>query len=216
MLFCKTIGLIGDVHQQVRALEAALRYLSGLPLDRILCTGDVADGFGNFERCCALLREQNVETVCGNHDRWLVKGTMRDMPDALPSDALADPERGYLRSLPATREINTVAGMVLLCHGMGDNDMGSLLPWDEGYALESNSELQRIISSARWRIVVAGHTHRRLVRHFGNIHFINPGTLLQLDSAPTFAVLDVESQAVRFFELRGTEPTEVEVVALRI
>jgi predicted phosphodiesterase len=140
---------------------------------------------------------------------------MRHVPDAFVPDALIYPDRDYLRALPITREIDTVAGTLLLCHGMGDDDMGGLKPWDEGYALTANTELQRIISSGRWKVIVAGHTHYRMVRMLAGMHFVNPGTLLPMTGGPTYAVPDLESQEVRFFELSGTASAEVEVVALR-
>jgi len=214
-MFSKRIGLIGDVHQQDDALSAALDHLAYLGADCVLCTGDLADGVGSLERCCNLLRDAGVQVVRGNHDRWLLKGTARDLPDAFPSDALVYPERDYLKSLPATRDVSTIAGSLLLCHAMGEDDMGGLNPWDEGYALESNSELQRILSPPRWKLVVAGHTHHRMVRAIGGVVFVNPGTLLPADGrGPGLAVLDLEQRAVRFFEIGAGGVEESEVVGV--
>ena len=41
-----------------------------------------------------------------------------------------------LRDLPATRDYDTPAGRLRLCHGIGDNDMARLHPDTTGYALE--------------------------------------------------------------------------------
>jgi predicted phosphodiesterase len=68
---------------------------------------------------------------------------------------------------------------LLLCHGVGDNDMIRLQPGDVGYALESNLELTALIDAGVHRLVVGGHTHRVMVRRFGGLTVVNPGTLLR-------------------------------------
>ena len=85
----RRVGVIGDVHTEADTLERVLGYLGTLALDRVLCTGDLPDGPGGAEalaRCCALLRQANAVTICGNHERWLQEGFMRDEPDAKAAD----------------------------------------------------------------------------------------------------------------------------------
>src|SRR5678810_334167 len=65
-------GLIGDVHAEDELLELALDYFEKQNVEHVLCTGDVADGAGSVVRCCTLLRQYSVQTVRGNHDRWLL------------------------------------------------------------------------------------------------------------------------------------------------
>ncbi|MFW5740565.1 MAG: hypothetical protein ACOC1F_09385, partial [Myxococcota bacterium] len=107
-------------------------------------------------KCIELLKESAVDCVLGNHDRWLLRGTMRDLPDAIPVSALRDHDPSFLSSLPKTRTYHTSRGRLMLCHGMRDDDMGALLADDEGYALESNFELQELIVPGRHGFVVAG------------------------------------------------------------
>lgn len=45
-------------------------------------------------------------------------------------------------SLLVTRRLATMARDFLLCHGLGEHDMARMKPWDEGYALEYNFELE--------------------------------------------------------------------------
>jgi predicted phosphodiesterase len=82
------VGLIGDVHAEDALLEAALDYLKGKNVEVILCTGDVADGFGSVARCCELLHQNGVRTVRGNHDRWLIADVMRVLPEATDKNEL--------------------------------------------------------------------------------------------------------------------------------
>lgn len=74
---------IGDIHAEDQWLAKALAYLSNQRVEQILATGDIADGIGDLARCCQLLTAFNVVTVAGNHDRWLLKGELRHLPNAI-------------------------------------------------------------------------------------------------------------------------------------
>lgn len=85
--------------------------------------GDVVDGPDDPDACTALLRSHGVATVRGNHDRWVLDGVLRDLPDAHALDALAPETVGYLRSLPGSLEIELAGGPdILVCHGLLDNE----------------------------------------------------------------------------------------------
>jgi predicted phosphodiesterase len=198
------LGLIGDIHAEDVRLETALRLFRAEGVDQTLFVGDVVDGEGDVDRCCALLADAGALGVRGNHDRWLLEGTMRSLPHAHARDLLAPRSVALLESLPVVREIQTARGALLLCHGVGENDMQRLGPDDEGYALETNDALTALIRSGRYAVAVGGHTHARMVRRFGALVFVNAGTLAP-ESDPCCAVLDIAAARVGFFELE--EPT---------
>jgi predicted phosphodiesterase len=205
-----TIGVIGDVHQEDAALEIALAILKEKHVDLLLCSGDVADGPGDFERCCQLLQAAGVAVVRGNHDRWLLAGSMRDLTDALSVAKVSDRSRAFLSSLPATREYSTIAGRLLLCHGLGADDMSMVKPDDYGYGLDVNGALQEILRSRTHRLVVAGHSHVRMVRRFAeaDVTIINAGTLLR-DRRPGFLFVDLAEKVVQAFDIdaSGADPS---------
>lgn len=197
------VGLIGDVHTELARLEHVLERLSRMKLDRILCTGDVADGPNDaraLEACCALLAEYGVLTIGGNHDRWLQDGEMRDLAGATDGEDVAPRALEFLSALPATRELDTPLGKALLCHGMGDDDMAAVQPFDHGHALESNEALQAILRERRYAYVISGHTHRAMVRELGSLTVINAGTLLRGQS-PCWSVVDFAKRHIQFYEI---------------
>lgn len=200
------VGLLGDVHCQDAALDAALALFRGQGAGAILCVGDVVDGPGDVERTRTLLEDAQVEAVSGNHERWLLAGELRDLRDATPTAQVTPALRTWLESLPPTREYQTSAGILLLCHGVGDDDMALLRSWDAGYALETNDALQRLLASQRYQVVIGGHTHARMVRKLDGLTFVNPGTLLPGDQ-PCVAVLDFAAREVRFFDWDGARFT---------
>ncbi len=203
----RRFGLLGDVHTEDVFLAVALEHLSQQQIDAVLCVGDIADGRGDVDRCIALLQQHQVATVRGNHDRWCVADEERDLPEATLLDPLSGHTRWYLAHLPTTIRFETVAGPLLLCHGLGTDDMA--------FVEEDGAELRRHVDySGRanlrtraqsgiepdTRIVVGGHTHRRWAGTFGRLTFINAGTLRAGDN-PCFCVADLEARLLQWYDL---------------
>ena len=103
------------------------------------------DGFGSVARCCELLHQNGVHTVRGNHDRWLIADVMRVLPEATDKNELPVGVLDYLTNLEVTREFSSSLGDILLCHGLGPNDMAKIDRTIAGYALEANDELQTLM-----------------------------------------------------------------------
>ncbi len=194
------LGLIGDVHAEDELLAATLAFLQRRELDLIVCTGDLADGPGSMKRCVELLEQAHVVTVAGNHDRWLLAGRMRQLPEATKRGRLDRSTRRYLSELPKTVELDTIHGKALLCHGLGEDDMAHLHPDDYGYAIEQNWELQKLIGEGRHHFVLNGHTHHRMVRRFDHLTVINAGTLKR-DHDPGFVMVDFARGEVNLLDL---------------
>jgi len=195
----RTAGLIGDVHAEDTSLEATIDFLSTLGLDVLLCTGDIVDGPADANRCANLLIDAGVHCVRGNHDRWLLEGSMRDVSEATDPSTVSTVLRDYLQSLPVTYAFDaTIGGTVLVCHGVGVNDMRRLTPDDYGYALTVNDDLQDLIADGRYDVMIGGHTHRSMVKRYGGLTVINPGTLLRRHE-PGFAVADFGERTVQFY-----------------
>jgi putative phosphoesterase len=202
------IGLIGDVHTEYARLRAAVAHLRSLEVDLMICTGDVPDGPStpaDVDRCCALLRDEGVLTVCGNHDRWLQDGEMRELSGATTLDELSPKTRDYLASLPMTFEIATPFGLVLLCHGLGDNDMAQVQAHERGKELDDNEALQLLLKRARYRVVINGHTHKAGVIDIEGLTLINAGTLRR-DRNPCCSVADFEHGEVVFYDITDAGP----------
>lgn len=201
-------GLIGDVHAEDDRLAVALDALAREKVDRILCTGDLVDGHGSVDRTCALLRAHGVVTVRGNHDRWIRDDSMRTLPHAHVMTALAIESIELLKTLPPTVRLGCALGGLLLCHGVGDNDMCKLGADDHGYAISSNDDLLKLLFDPSVAVMVGGHTHRPYVRRFERGHgnaplvVINAGTLAREDE-PCFSIFDDVARRVDFHRIEG-------------
>lgn len=182
-------------------------------VDLIVSVGDIVDGSGDANRCCALLREKKIPAVRGNHERWLLKNEMRLFAEVHYLEDIEKDNLEWLRRLPSTLVFQSVRGSVLLCHGLGENDMKTLLPDETGYALSSNEELNKLLRDSQYRYVIKGHSHRRMVRRLDDMTFINAGTLLQ-KHGPGFCIIDFGKQRVQFFDFVNFEITPQDAIRL--
>lgn len=194
----RRVGLIGDVHGKADILEGVLAYLANTSgLDALLCTGDIP-GESDADRCCLRLAEAGVLTIRGNHDRWIIENTaVYEQMGLGYGEALSAESRYYLSSLPRTRTFETPCGPLLLCHGLDWDDMAGIYPGGE------DDEIAWVLQKKeldRYAIIVAGHTHRRMVRPIEKTVLLNPGTLLPSEE-PGFMIADFENGAVQIYDI---------------
>jgi len=204
----RTFGAIGDIHAEDEHLAAALGELQGV--DAILAVGDIVDGRGDVERCVDLLQKHGVLAVRGNHERWCLAGQARSLPHAHLVEDVSDAAREYLERLPPTRVLETVAGSLLLCHGVGEDDMIRLLPDDDASIIAGNEPLQKVLARG-FDLMVCGHTHRPMVRTLFGLVVINAGTLYYADN-PGFLRVDLEKKIAHTFTIDGSRVLAAETI----
>jgi predicted phosphodiesterase len=208
------IGVIGDVHACDSRLASLLGDLAQRELDAIWCVGDIVTGPGDPDRCVELLQAAGAVTVRGNHDRWCLDGALPVFADGHRLEELDPPTRAYLRSLPATHEAAAPDGTpVLLCHGLGPDDMNHASADDFGYALEANDGLMALRAEGR-RIVVKGHRHRPSIWRVAPLTLIDAGTLCADHTDRCGVVLDLAAMTATPLALGDGAVREAATVAL--
>ena len=194
----KRLGLIGDVHAQDERLRLAIDHLQELNIETIICTGDIVDGPGDPDACVELLKVHDIQTVRGNHDRWCLEDKARHVPNAHRRESLKTATREYLTALPRQLEIMTSRGKLLLCHGIGNNDLAKVWPGTERMPIERSEALDNLIDAGDFRFVVNGHMHFKTMIHFETLTLINAGTITGI-RWPGFTVIDFETGHVDTF-----------------
>ena len=209
----RTFGAVGDVHAQDRTLEVLVQELQRLGVDQILCCGDVVDGAGDPDRCVRLLRECHALVVRGNHERWLIADTTRDLPGAHRLDDLTPETASWLAALPAVRRFDSPIGPIELAHGIGHDDMNRLRADTHGYGLENDEAWQELRLSGRAALIVRGHTHHRAVFATQGICVVDAGTLLP-HGPPGGVVVDLERRVYAMIEIADAGAQVGDYVAL--
>jgi predicted phosphodiesterase len=193
-------AIISDVHANIEALHAVLTRIDQLPVEKILCLGDVVGYNTDPIACMDLVLSRAAETVRGNHDK-AVAGLMNlDWFNPIAREAALWTRRsldpGALARLRMLREGPRDAGEgILLCHGA---------PYDEdAYMIDAGSmEASRECLEDDYpgtRVCFHGHTHCPLVASWrkggraprvhapkerveldgGAVYLINPGSVGQ-------------------------------------
>jgi len=197
-LHTSRIGVIGDVHAEHGRLVETLAFLESRGVETIICTGDIVDGSGCPDTCVDLLLDHNVSVVRGNHDRWIVEDKARHIPDAHTLDALSERTADYLANLPGWIDIDTVAGRLLLCHGIVDNDLRKVWPGTQRMPIERSHELDDLIADREFRFVINGHMHFKTIIHFHDLTLINAGTITG-QYWPGFSTIDFGTGTIDAF-----------------
>ncbi len=70
------LGIFGDIHGNLPALEAVYEVLKNERCNQLICTGDIV-GYGPQPcECIDFLIDKKIDAVCGNHDEYALIGTI--------------------------------------------------------------------------------------------------------------------------------------------
>ena len=184
------LGVLSDVHANRIALDAVLDDMP--PVDGLVCAGDVV-GYNPWPaECVAAVRERDIPTVQGNHDRAVSTGTafrFNGMARAgvdYAREELDDESLDWLGSLPEERTL--ADGRVKVVHGHPDDPDRYTMPHDFSPRLLDDEDL-----------LVMGHTHVQHHERYGEGIVLNPGSVGQPrdgDPRAAYAVVDLDAMDV--------------------
>jgi putative phosphoesterase len=175
------LAVFGDVHGNVRALDAVLAAIADAGIDDGACTGDLVMRGDEPEACVTRLRDSGWPCVMGNTD---LKVSQRPDPDpehrkadtvgsrAWTLNRLSPTSLAYLGSLPMTVRLTLKSKTVVLMHAGPDDPRAAL------DAHSSERDLARLVAKLGTPdCIVNGHTHEPLIRNVGGCLFVNPGSV---------------------------------------
>ncbi|HSN22503.1 MAG TPA: metallophosphoesterase family protein [Usitatibacter sp.] len=156
-------GVLGDIHGNREALDAALARLDACGAGRLLCVGDLVGYNADGDECVAILRRRGALSIAGNHDLIGagLLGFERCSNKAMHSlkrtrRALAAETARELRALPANR---VVEERILLIHG-GVRDVQQYMT--QARHIAQNAAFVRE-DFPQARICFFGHTHEQRI-----------------------------------------------------
>jgi putative phosphoesterase len=212
------IAVISDIHSNLPALEGFFEFIKGLDVEKIVCLGDLV-GYNPWpNECVEMVRENDIPTIMGNHDR-VAAGI--EEPDHFnlaarrailwTRESLSVDNRDWLFNLPERLLVNN---QIVLVHGSPSDPNEYIFSADSAiFNIEYMTEQFGV------SICFFGHTHvvaayslksNELSFLEGNAinvedrvqYLINPGSIGQpRDSDPraAFLIFDEEEKRAEFY-----------------
>ena len=185
-------GIVSDIHCNAAGLTQALELMGDI--DELICLGDSIYEYRFSNEVVRLLKERDAQVILGNHEECFfgplgARARARDGIDP----ALAE----WLASQPHRRELSAGGKRLLLVHST---------PWEpRGTYVHPESSLLARFAEAEADFVLYGHTHQQVVRRFGRVLVINPGSTGEArdhrnGKQLSCAVLDTASEEVRVID----------------
>jgi putative phosphoesterase len=202
------LGLISDLHGDPVALELAWAHLTTMYVDRILCAGDLV-GYGPFpDRVADFLRDKQIPSARGNHDRWALErgpGAADRFGSGTPGQSTIE----YLSTLPPHLIVEVGTRVAVVVHGSPVDDMEFVTR-----PTHPPTVLRRYLRELACDLLVVGHTHKPMwYRAPSGRLVVNPGSVVSMPvvkTSRTFAVADLEASSVTFHDVETGEPVPLE------
>lgn len=150
------IGILGDVHSNIEALEAVLSSFVRDKVERVYAVGDLVGYGADPSAVLARIRSENIRSVLGNHDAAVV-GELVDLAyfnvfarsAALWTRKVLQPdELQYLRTLPLT----LTEPEFMIVHGSLDR------PEEFNY-IQTVRDAERSLTHQTSALCFVGHSH---------------------------------------------------------
>ena len=202
------VALLGDIHGNVLALEAALAEIERERPDIVAITGDLVLNGPRPAEVLARVRAADAEgavVVQGNTDiavadfdyaaafPWLEEIPAGHRAAAeWAHEQLSEDDLAYLRRLPAERRIRDDGTMLLVCHASPGSQTNGL-----SAELDPSVTVERV-GRTDARVIGCGHTHVAEIRDLGRKLICNAGSCgyaFDGDPGASWALVTLDGQA---------------------
>jgi putative phosphoesterase len=157
------VGIVSDLHCNVAGLAQALSLLGDV--DEVICLGDSIWEYRFSNEIVRLLKERGAHAILGNHEEGFLGPQGSRARQAGWIDRLL---LRWLAERPHRLELQFAGKKLLAVHST---------PWEpRGAYVYPHSSLLERFAEADADFVLYGHTHHQLVRRFGKVLVINPGS----------------------------------------
>jgi len=180
------LAVLGDIHGNIGALDAALADIKRHRPDRIAVTGDLVfngprpsetvERLRSLEADGAMVVGGNTDIAVTDYDFTSAFPWMEDVPSSYRDAAewaheqLSDEQLDWLRGLPNERRVWSCDVLVLVCHASPGSITSGL-----GADLDPTVTVERVTRTDA-RVICCGHTHIADTRELGRKLIVNPGS----------------------------------------
>lgn len=194
------IGLIADLHADIRALDTTLRRLEALAVEQIISMGDLV-GYGSEpDAVVAAIRDNKIPSVRGNHDRWALERKQVFGLRGWKPAVLRDEAWDVLNGLPTHLRLEFEGVVVEFHHGSPASDTELVTAYKP-----LPPSIDAFWNESAARVLILGHTHIPMIERGPRGMVVNPGSVLGVPGVQTsysFGVLETRDLSVRIYEVR--------------
>lgn len=208
------IGIISDIHGNIKALDAVLKELENQNVNKIICLGDLIGGAPMSEK--VVQRIINIKdkmlAVKGNREKYIIEGMPKVVHDEKMKISeeqfkrneflrkqLSKSSKQFIWSLPKEITLNIEGKKIYIAHYPMNKDGSFKTHIKEANAQENENMFLEIEAD----IYLYGHTHKEIYNVNNNKLYINPGALGcpgKTDNAP-YGILDINKEKLEYEQL---------------
>lgn len=182
------IGIITDIHSNIRALDAVLKEFDRIKIDKIICCGDIIGIGPNPEETIQELikNKDKLISVRGNHEQYLLKGLPKNIHDdkremsleeiknhEWTHSKLSENSKNFISQFKISNTIEIEGKKIYIIH-YPSNENGIYKKHIKKPTIKQNEEMFSEIDAD---IYIYGHTHTTSINSKNNKWYINSGSL---------------------------------------
>lgn len=208
------IGLISDIHGNIKALEAVLEQLKMENIYKIICLGDLVGGAPMSEEVVQKIinMETRIVAVRGNSERYIIEGMPKVVHDEKIKvseqqlqrnewikKGLSESSKEFISKLPKEMICEIEENKIYIAHYPMNQD-GSFRKHIKKANIEENKIMFCGIDAD---IYLYGHTHKEVYNSENSKRYINPGALGcpgKTNYAP-YGILNINKNKVEYKQL---------------
>lgn len=180
------VAILSDIHGNIDALEAVLKEIDHLKIDKILCLGDFVGYYYEPKKVFDALKVRNTIFIRGNHEDYLLS-CIKPFPNHSILSELTHSYGSGLRfaleqfdqhsileieQMPKIQKVKINGSKILMCHGSPINTNDYVYP-------DATMDLLSICDIEDYDLVCLGHTHHPFVKRGKNTLIANVGSVGQ-------------------------------------
>lgn len=187
------IALLSDVHSNLIALEAVLKAIKMHTPDMIVSLGDQVNLGPCPRETLAMLRENGVTCLHGNHERYIL-AAMDNHPGYQGANFnQLRYNASLLKKEEITFEKQMKVGHVTLCHAMPEDDRFPIYDPEKALILLADTAQDKPVH------IICGHGHNQTNVTAKNLRIESIGSVGCMDDAPAgiapYAILTIQGSA---------------------
>ena len=180
------LGILSDVHGNIRALKAAIDYMESSGVDRYCFLGDYLGELPGVQEVCNLINDLSQRKKCyiikGNKEEYLLNGICEGHPEwdeyksvvgmlRYSANSINNETKERLCNLPISMEVKIDDyPAIIICHGSPKSAKNPVL--SHKYGLD-----KELLSTINYKYIIHGHTHYQEEMEYEGKHIFNPGTI---------------------------------------